>query len=173
MARTYIGDMNQDRAYELEQRFNTKNRSSNLSAGLLEKYNHLPNLDMVYVYTDYSPRREGDKRFTQANQPIVTVDLRRFEDESMRMAWLNRHAVLRGYAVCEDFYQPDYSKQKPAKPTDYRRTLYWNPNVSLDAQGNAKVQFYNNSRSTQITVSAEGMTATGQPLTGISYPEDR
>ena len=173
VARTYIGDMNQDRAYELEQRFNTKNRSSNLSAGLLEKYNHLPNLDMVYVYTDYSPRREGDKRFTQANQPIVTVDLRRFEDESMRMAWLNRHAVLRGYAVCEDFYQPDYSKQKPAKPTDYRRTLYWNPNVSLDAQGNAKVQFYNNSRSTQITVSAEGMTATGQPLTGISYPEDR
>ena len=173
VARTYIGDMNLDRAYELEIRYNSKNRSSNLSDGFKEKYNHLPNLDKVYVYTDYSPRREGDAHFSQANQPIVTVDLRRYEDDSQRMTWLNRRTVLKGYAVCEEFYQPDYSGRKPSESTDYRRTLYWNPNVQLDERGQATLQFYNNSRPTQLTVSAEGMTSEGQPLTGISYPEDR
>ena len=64
-------------------------------------------------------------------------------------------------------------KQRPTEPTDYRRTLYWNPNVELDAQGHATIRFFNNSRSTRLTVSAEGMTKDGQPLTGISYPEDR
>ena len=173
IARTYIGDMNMERNYEIEQRFESKGKGSYMSAALLEKYNHLPRLDMVYVYTDYSPRREGDKRYSQSNQPYVTVDLRRFADEGQRMTWVNRFMVLTGYAVCEDFYQPDYSKQKPAQPTDYRRTLYWNPNVKLDAEGKANVTFYNNSRRTQLTLSAEGMTSTGQPLTGISYPEDR
>ncbi|MBQ8052001.1 MAG: hypothetical protein IJ197_10615 [Bacteroidaceae bacterium] len=144
-----------------------------ISMDVKDKYDHLPNLDMVYVYTDYAPRREGDARYESSNQPTVTIDLRRFEDEGQRMTWRDRRLVLTGFAVCEDFYQPDYSKQKPSEPTDYRRTLYWNPDVQLDAEGRATLQFYNNSRPTRLTVSAEGMTPTGQPLTGISYPEDR
>lgn len=173
IARTYIGDMNMERAYNIEQRWNTKNSSTFMSDGVKEKYNHLPNLDMVYIYTDYSPRNEGDKRFSQDNQPTVTIDLRRFEDEGQRMTYRDRYMRLTGYAVCEEFYQPDYSKQKPAAPTDYRRTLYWNPNVTFDAEGHAQIHFYNNSRQTQLTISAEGMSHDGQPLTGISYPEDR
>lgn len=136
-------------------------------------YDHLPRLDKVYVFTDYAPRREGSGTYTQSNQPTVVVDLHRFEDGGQRMTWRDRRMVLTGFAVCEDFYQPDYSKQRPTEPTDYRRTLYWNPNVELDAQGHATIRFYNNSRSTRLTVSAEGMTKDGQPLTGISYPEDR
>ena len=157
----------------MEQRFNSKNMSSFHSDAQLEVFNHLPRLDMVYIYTDYSPRREGDKRFSQSNQPIVTIDLRTIPDEGQRMIYRDRFMRLSGYAVCEDFYQPDYSRQKPAQPTDYRRTLYWNPNLQLDEEGCASIHLYNNSRKTQLTVSAEGMTAEGTPLTGISYPEDR
>ena len=173
VARTYIGDMNMESAYRIEQRRNTKNASSLISDAVKEKYNHLTNLDMVYIYTDYSPRNEGDKRFVQDNQPTVTIDIRRFEDEGQRMTYRDRFMLLTGFSVCEDFYQPDYSRQRPAEPTDYRRTLYWNPNVPINADGTAQIRFYNNSRKTQLTVSAEGMTATGEPLTGISYPEDR
>lgn len=173
VARTYIGDMNMERAYRIEPRWNTKNSTAFISDAIKEKYNHLPNLDMVYIYTDYSPRNEGDKRFTQDNQPTVTVDLRCFEDGGQRMTYRDRFMCLTGYAVCEEFYQPDYSKQKPTTPTDYRRTLYWNPDVKLDAEGRATLHFYNNSQKTQFVISAEGMTSTGKPLTGISYPEDR
>ena len=161
---------NDPRAVRLRQ---AMENTSNITIATKDKYDHLPNLDMVYVYTDYAPRREGDARYESSNQPTVTIDLRRFEDEGQRMTWRDRRLVLTGFAVCEDFYQPDYSKQKPSEPTDYRRTLYWNPDVQLDAEGRATLQFYNNSRPTRLTVSAEGMTPTGQPLTGISYPEDR
>ena len=171
VARTYIGDMNMERAYDIETRYNTKNLSSNLSSYTLDRYNHLPNLDMVYVYTDYSPRNEGDSRFTQSDQPSVTVDLRCFQNEGQRVTYQNRFMRLTGYSVCEDFYQPDYSRQHPDQPTDHRRTLYWNPDVPFDAEGRATVRFFNNSHQTQLTLSAEGMTATGQPLTGTAYPE--
>ena len=173
VARTYIGDMNMERAYNMELRYNTRNASYNISPGIKEQYNHLPNLDKVYVYTDYSPRREGDRKFSHDNQPGVIVDLRRYEDNSQRMTWRDRRFTLTGFAVCEDFYQPDYSQRKPAEPKDYRRTLYWNPNLQLSSDGKAKVSFFTGSRSVQVTVSAEGMTFDGQPLTGISYPEDR
>ena len=173
VARTFIGDMNMERAYEIEQRFESKNMSSFHSAAQLEKYNHLPRLDMVYIYTDYSPRREGDKRYRQADQPIVTIDLRGFQDGGQRMTYRDRFMLLSGYSVCEDFYQPDYSKQKPEKPTDYRRTLYWNPNLQLDGEGRARVSFFTGSRAAQLILSAEGLSGSGQPLTGLSYPEDR
>ena len=204
VARTFVGDMNQERPYELITRIDTVRmgistllftmselRSSHLDEGRAsvildamdrapiipaatkDKYDHLPNLDMVYIYTDYAPRREGDPRYEQSNQPSVTVDLRRMPNEGQRMTWRDRRMVLKGFAVCEDFYQPDYSKQKPTQPTDYRRTLYWNPNVQLNSEGQANITFFNNSRHTQIIVSAEGMASDGQPLTGISYPEDR
>ncbi len=171
VARTYIGDMNMERAYSLEMRYDSKNTTSLLSEYVMEKYNHLPRLDMVYIYTDYSPRMEGDKRFTQANQPMVTVDLRLMPNSGQRMTWRDRRTTLTGFSVCDDFYQPDYSQQHPQSPTDYRRTLYWNPNVQLDANGRAKLHFFTGSRKTQLTISAEGMTKDGAPLTGIQYSE--
>ena len=162
-----------ERPYEIKMRRDSRPVNFEFSHGQREKYNHLTNLDKVYVYTDYAPRREGDSRYMQSNQPTVTVDLRRMPNEGQRMTWRDRRMVLKGFAVCEDFYQPDYSKQKPTEAKDYQRTLYWNPNLQLDGEGKANVTFFNNSRQTQLLISAEGMTSSGEPLTGISYPEDR
>ena len=47
---------------------------------------------------------------------------------------------------------------------DYRRTLYWNPNVTLDENGKAEIQFFNNSSHTNIEVSVNGLTADGEEL---------
>jgi len=135
-------------------------------------FDHLPRLDMVYVYTDYAPRRQGDPRYRQADQPTVTVDLRTMPDGGQRMTWRDRRMVLTGFAVCDDFYQPDYSRQRPAQPTDYRRTLYWNPDVPLGADGTAEIRFFNNSRPTRLQVSAEGLSPQGQPLTGTLWPAE-
>jgi len=173
VARTYIGDMNMERNYDLEPRYNSHNLSFNMTPGMLEKYNHLPSLDKVYVYTDYSPRREGDKKFDQDNQPMVTVDLHRYEDDSQRITYRDRRYILSGYNVCEEFYQPDYTQKPLPAKKDYRRTLYWNPDLKLDANGNADLRFFNNGKSTQITVSAEGLGPNGSLQTGISYPETR
>lgn len=68
-----------------------------------------------------------------------------------------------GYAPSAEFYSPDYNSKLPDKP-DHRRTLYWNPNVKTDENGNASIQFYNNSTCKKMIISAEGITKDGQPF---------
>lgn len=173
VVRTYIGDMNMHRAYDVQLRRDTHNESYNMSNTEKEKFNHLPRLKQVYIYTDYSPRREGDKHFEGDNQPEVIVDLRRDPNNGRRVIHRDRRFVLQGYAICEDFYQPDYSQRPAPEVKDYRRTLFWNPNVQLDASGKAELKFYNNGKQTQIGISAEGLAADGTLQTGAKMPEDK
>lgn len=171
-ARMMVGDMGIDRSYDLDLRWNGKPTGPQSDATLM-LYNHLTNLEKIQLFTDYSPRQEGFSDFKGSNQPTVTVNLCRFEDDAIRGTWRDRRYILPGYNVCEDFYQPNYSKKPLPTTKDYRRTLYWNPNLQLDKNGRAEVVFYNNGKNTQITVSAEGISAEGTPMTGLSMPEDR
>ena len=164
LARNYIGDMNMERQYEVVTRYGTHDKSHYLSDEEKEKYNHLNNLYKIYIYTDYSPRWEGDKKFEQSNQPTVDIDLRLFPKGWKRETRVNRRYVLQGYAVCEDFYQPNYGKSVPKDHPDYRRTLYWNPDLKLDDKGKAQIQFYNNGKKTLTIVSVEGMATDGTPV---------
>lgn len=198
VARAYIGDMNMDRQYDLKIRLNSNSisefseldmskkgampggkasvpnwHSFAITPRMQESFNKFANLDKVYIYTDYSPRREGDKHFEGSNQPEVTVDLRTYPDESHHIVRRDRYCILPGFSSPDDFYQPDYSNKPLPETKDYRRTLYWNPNLKLDASGSANIQFYNNCKPTQIAVSAEGMATDGKLLTGKSMPEDR
>ena len=98
------------------------------------------------------------------NQPDVIIDYRLFPNDGYQPTYRDRRYVLDGYAVCEDFYSPDYS-QKPLPDTkDYRRTLYWMPNVKFDSEGKATVNLYNNSKPTVLSIQAEGITTTGTPI---------
>jgi len=71
-----------------------------------------------------------------------------------------RKTWLEGYSRVNEFYNPDYSALPP-EPNDYRRTLYWNPSVITDDNGNARIEFYNNSRCTNFSISAETVTSEG------------
>lgn len=65
-----------------------------------------------------------------------------------------RRSVLEGYTTnMVEFYSPDYSEAPPVEP-DYRRTLYWNPDLRPDADGNIRVNFFNNSFTRRPRVSA-------------------
>ena len=75
-------------------------------------------------------------------------------------------AVLSETAVfqykCDEYYHRDYSKWKSTSaPTDYRRTLYWNPHLVLDAQGKAVVTFWNNGTSERYSISINCMDNEG------------
>lgn len=166
IARTYIGDMNMDRNYNIEIRYNSLNSSHYHTSAAINAYNQLYNLDKVYVYTDYSPRREGSTAFNQDNQPTVTIDLRRPKDEGMRTTYRDRYYALQGFNVADDFYHPNYSQHRmPEGQGDYRRTLYWNPDLKTDAEGKAHVTFFTGSKPTAIMVKANGQAADGTLLT--------
>ena len=126
------------------------------------RWRRLEYIDRINIYTDYSPRREGDIRFEQSNQPSVEVMLIPNPNWGRRVTYLNRYYVLPGFALLEDFYHPDYHRNPPKEgQKDYRRTLYWNPDLQLDANGRAEINFFNNSQKTSIKVEAEGITKDG------------
>ena len=87
-----------------------------ISKQKLKKYRLLRYLDKIYIYTDYAPREQGSWKYAQDNQPEVIIDYRLFPNDGYQRTYRDRHYVLRGYAVCEDFYSPDYSR-KPLPDT--------------------------------------------------------
>ena len=74
-----------------------------------------------------------------------------------------RTTTVEGFSLPVEFYSPQYPEGGLYGDVDARRTLYWNPNVITDSQGNARVEFYNNSYSTHYKVSGAGITASGIP----------
>ena len=133
----------------------------------IQEYNMLCYLDSVLVYTGYSPRLEGHDMYQGDNIPHVRVQFKRIPEQAKRRTYRDRFMNLQGYSYPAEFYSPDYSKQTPPDSVkDYRRTLYWNPNLMLDKDGKATVTLYNNARTTQISVDAAGQAADGTLLWG-------
>ena len=81
-----------------------------------------------------------------------------------------RDTYFEGYSQVCSFYSPDYSNCALPDTADYRRTLYWNPDVWTDHQGRASVSFYNNSQTTKLHIRAEGFTRNGE---FIVYDSDK
>ena len=74
-----------------------------------------------------------------------------------------RFTTLQGFSPSHEFYAPEYPNGAVKGDVDYRRTLYWNPNVIADENGRAEIEFYNNSYSTHFNISGAGITASGMP----------
>jgi hypothetical protein len=75
-----------------------------------------------------------------------------------------RQTTFRGYSEVPEFYAPEYPDGPIQGDVDYRRTLYWNPSLTTDAQGETIVTFYNNSNSKHFDISSEGITPQGTIL---------
>jgi hypothetical protein len=60
------------------------------------------------------------------------------------------------------FYRPKYNAAPAAAiEPDYRATLHWEPNISTDANGKAKVSFYTSDIAGKYTVTVSGVDVTG------------
>lgn len=73
-----------------------------------------------------------------------------------------RQTYFEGYSSAHEFYSPDYSQIPLPENGDYRRTLYWNPELKTDHRGRASVSFYNNARTKHLHIRAEGFTRNGE-----------
>jgi len=75
-----------------------------------------------------------------------------------------RSTSFTGYTPVVEFYAPTYPNGPVQGDKDYRRTIYWNPEVTTDADGYASVSFFNNGYSRALTISAQGLTKDGVPI---------
>ena len=101
-----------------------------------------------------------------ARKILVDIQIKEPHELSTRDEIFNinkRITTVDGYSRPYAFYSPEYPNGPIPGDVDYRRTLYWNPNVITDEDGNAKVEFYNNSYSTKFNISGAGITASGVP----------
>ncbi len=74
---------------------------------------------------------------------------------------------LPGYAPFREFYAPRYDQpQLDENRPDYRPTLYWQPMVSTDADGKARVSFWASDAKTTLRMVIEGATPDGRPGSG-------
>lgn len=121
----------------------------------------LSRIKNVRLYTDYELRTDsGDVQ--ESHSPDVTLVFELFEDGAKQYTYRDRRYIFDGITYAEECYSPDYSSAIPAEPTDYRRTLYWNPNAHPSADGTFTTKVYNNSRETRVTVSSAGIDSQGQ-----------
>ena len=112
----------------------------------------------IRLFTDFELRNEDHPVPMQSTVADVTLDYMLMPDDSKRYTYRDRRIILDGMYEPADFYHPDYSR-KPldAEIKDYRRTLYWNPNAKLDADGRFTATFYNNGKPTRIKISTAGV----------------
>lgn len=124
----------------------------------------LKRMQNIRIYSDYEPRNEDSTMVSDQYTADATVEFELIPADGKQVTSRDRRIVLNGISTPVDFYNPDYSNQQPAEPTDYRRTLYWNPNARTDEEGRFTATFYNNSKETRIKVNATGLTSGGDML---------
>lgn len=127
----------------------------------------LEQIERYVFYTDYQPRMHGSNRYYGSNLPVSVNVAYPYIDDSIRQFYRDRRYIFDGISIPDEFYNPDYSQMAlPEEPTDHRRTLYWNPALKLNSNGTTSIRLWNNSSGSQISVQAEGMTASGEILLG-------
>ena len=119
----------------------------------------LDEVKSVYITEDSEVINEYIHSSMLEGQKPVTVFVYSRDITLGRFTGLRR-TYFQGYNEPQTFQMEDYSALPPME--DFRRTIYWNPNVKTDSEGKATIEFYNNSSCTEMFISAEGMTNDGR-----------
>lgn len=69
----------------------------------------------------------------------------------------------KGFYMAREFYSPKYENTAYDGHRDLRSTIYWNPEVATNKDGNAWVEFYNADGSGTYRVVIEGIDEKGNP----------
>ena len=98
---------------------------------------------------------------------MYVVEIHLHPGRKSRVAWNKntRQTTFDGYSPKLEFYAPEYPNGPIEGDADYRRTIYWNPELKTNRLGIVDVKFYNNSYSRSLNVSVEGMTDSGVFIT--------
>jgi hypothetical protein len=97
--------------------------------------------------------------------PTLAISSRQAAAQSRILDNKTGFAVITGYTPVREFYAPRYTADKISDyaASDFRSTLYWNPDIKLDkSHRKTKLVFYNNDISNKIRIVIEGMNQEGK-----------
>ncbi|MFR2071515.1 MAG: hypothetical protein ACLS4S_15735 [Bacteroides nordii] len=69
-----------------------------------------------------------------------------------------------GYSSQVEFYHPTYDtpQKKNSSVSDLRTTIYWNPELQLDADGNATIEYFTPDSTAPEDIVIEGVDKNGK-----------
>lgn len=143
------------------------------SSAVVFFYNGFP-VDQEFVFQDLSPNDVGTIDYFTGNQAAifgaqgasgVIVIYPRSKASKLAATDFVGIATLRyaGFSEAREFYSPKYEVATSSKP-DIRRTLYWDPYLTLDSKGKGKLSFYTSDQKGTFIVKINGLSDEGVPL---------
>lgn len=106
------------------------------------------------------------------NNGVVSIITKKEKPKGPRMSLAQIEAMLPksnvidlyplGYVKERKFYAPKYDTDQSKATNDYRTTVYWEPNVQLDENGLATLEYYNADGNGKYKVVIEGMDVNGK-----------
>lgn len=75
-------------------------------------------------------------------------------------------AIIEGYQPPGNFFYLDYQNLSAPIEKDDRQTLYWNPYLITDEQGELSISFYSNDTAGPVVVEVRGLTIEGEIIIG-------
>lgn len=93
------------------------------------------------------------------------LDDRRFDKFAMEAEDILEQAPavsVKKYYRARQFYAPKYEKQETIESrTDFRNTIYWNPNIEIGFSGKKVIEFYTSDDITSFRTTLEGLSNNG------------
>jgi hypothetical protein len=129
-------------------------------------YAQFDNRTLMYQRGKYKERIQTGSHDTPTTLRVNLISDNNYIPGAMNLEFLGKRMIINGISQPDEFYTPDYSRKALPQETDFRRTVYWNPDVKTDNHGRAKVEFYNNGMSRTLQVSAEGIANGGTLVVG-------
>jgi hypothetical protein len=101
---------------------------------------------------------------TAKGLPVLAITSRQALDQANILDNKTGFAVITGYTPVREFYQPRYTgRMEDFKASDFRSTLYWNPEIRLDnTHRKMHFSFYNNDISNKFRIVVEGINQEGK-----------
>ncbi|SDG17191.1 TonB-dependent receptor plug domain-containing protein [Chitinophaga filiformis] len=93
-----------------------------------------------------------------AKTPKTVINL----DRTYYYASQSVQAKNNAYTVARRFYAPKYYSPETKERDDFRETIYWNPVVQTNKNGDAEIEFYNSDATTTFRAIAEGIGYNGK-----------
>ncbi|NHF59393.1 TonB-dependent receptor plug domain-containing protein [Flavobacteriaceae bacterium TP-CH-4] len=109
---------------------------------------------------------------SRASKGAVVITTRsRKSDEKPRLDYdKDPNLIIPNFYKEREFYTPTYSteSQKAAVKHDYRTTLLWRPNITIEDSGSTLVNFFTGDTRGDFVIKVEGITRDGSAVVGYS-----
>lgn len=108
-------------------------------------------------------RAKADAKVVDARSQVFASGMakREMADEVLARDW-QQPVAIQTYYRAKEFAAPIYDKQETVEQrTDFRNTIYWNPNIEIDRTGKKTIEFYTSDDITSFRTTLEGIASDG------------